>query len=174
MNNQPNPAPAQFNPELNPAQHAAFEEFLTALYEKLAAQKSKPGKVPTVVQAEYEQAASKLTDLGVDLKDMVLWGTCSLDVLHSGREESFVYHGCLLRDEREVELLVYSGNIQHDYTEALLRCFGEVEVGSSCWKVIARSGCLQASTDPAVGSILAYRVGCDPESHKSQKYAPPA
>ncbi len=151
---------------MNQTQKDAFAEYLEAVYQRGLAEKR-----GEACPATYGASMIALACTGLDLNDHVMWLPASVDVLHEGREESFVYQGILLRDDKERELLIFSGNVATDYREALLRCFGGFEVGSSVWMVVPRSGCLIVQEDPVFGSTLAYKEGFGPDSHLSRIYS---
>lgn len=156
---------------MNSTQKAAFDAYLEAVYDRIKAEKLKL-PAPT----NYDPALEAVRGAGVDLNAHVMWLATSIDVIHTFvratpplLEDSFVYEGVLLRDEKEHELLIFSGDIAADYREGLLRCFGSVDPGSSCWMVVARSKILEIVDDLALGSLLAYKEGFGHQSHDSKR-----
>lgn len=149
---------------LTERQRLALDAYLGAVYARLLAEKRREDR-----PAGYNDALDAVRTSGAEINDHVMWLATSVDVLHTGRDEDFCYQGVLIRDEKEIELLIFTGDIAADYRSALLRCFGSVEPGTSVWQVVPRSGCLIVAHDEALGSVLAYKEGFGPASHRSEK-----
>lgn len=177
------------NARLTQRQEAALALFLEALYSRLKAEKvlhlatdtfsaspnaaalasvGRVGKALMQRKDDYDKALRQLKAKGVTLNDHVLWGTVSIDVLYKGAGKLFLYEGVYLEDERGIGLLVYTGNIATDYREALLRCFGDVLPGASCYTAAVHSGMLFHENAPVLGELLAYRPGNSPADHEGR------